>query len=177
MSHCATLQDHRFGMVAKSIWSAELLDASGQELGSIRDVVFEHDSGDILYLVLEYEHRRRVLVPLDRLSLREGSFRSQLMLEDLDRLPAFEEKILADDRQWRAYQELLASIVESWKPAYGMAVRRRSNVTAINRNYKDKLTAEYLTPEWDAFAARVRSELRAIRRECKKCKESGARAA
>lgn len=118
MSHYATLNEYRFDFDADDIRGAKLYGEGGEELGRIRDVVFEHGTGEIQYMVVEYGTDRRVLVPLDRVFRTvtdEDSFSSELSCDDLDRLPAFDDKVLQNDRQWRDYEQLHKSSMRERK--------------------------------------------------------------
>lgn len=118
MSHYATLNEYRFDGDADDIRGAKLYGEGGEELGRIRDVVFEHGTGEIQYMVVEYGSDRRVLVPLDRVFRTvtdEDSFSSELSCDDLDRLPAFDDKVLQNDRQWRDYEQLHKSSMRERK--------------------------------------------------------------
>jgi hypothetical protein len=115
MSHYATLNEYRFEEDVDDIRGAKLYGEGVQQLGRIRDVVFDHATGDIRYLVVDYGHDRRVLLPLDqvfRTVTDEHSFSSELTPEDLDHLPAFDDRVLKNDRQWRDYENLHRSSME-----------------------------------------------------------------
>jgi hypothetical protein len=113
--HYATLNDYRFAVDEDDIRGAKLYGEGSQELGHIRDVVFEHRTGDIRYLVVDNGHHRRVLIPVDRVfrtAADEDSFSSEFTSDDLDHLPAFDEKILHNDRQWKDYEKLHESTMK-----------------------------------------------------------------
>jgi hypothetical protein len=115
MSHYSTLNEYKFDDDVDDIRGAKLFGEGGRELGHIRDVVFDHATGEIRYLVAEYGHDRRVLAPLNhifRAVTDEDSFSSDLTLEDLDLLPAFDQKLLAHDREWRDYEKLHRSALK-----------------------------------------------------------------
>jgi hypothetical protein len=134
MAHYATLNEYRFVADEEDIRGAKLFGEGSQELGHIRDVLFDHATGDIRYLVVEYGHDRRVLVPVDqvfRAVTDEDSFSSELSCDDLDHLPAFDENLLKNDRQWRDYEELYRSTMEDRKPSPAME-KEPSNVTPMD---------------------------------------------
>lgn len=177
MSHYATLDKYRFDADADDIRGAKLYGEGGQELGRVRDVVFEHGTGEIQYMVVDHGRDRRVLVPLGRVFrsvMDENSFSSDLTREDLDRLPAFDNKVLHNDRQWRDYEQLHKMSMRDrtqskeryerqWSedpvqhregaPAHSITPAPepgRSNVTSIDRGRRDDYTPdvwpERLTP-------------------------------
>jgi hypothetical protein len=148
MAHYATLNEYHFAATEDDVRGARLYGEDGEELGRIRDVVFDHATGDIRYFVVEYGRNRRVLVPLDqvfRTVMDEDSFSTELMADDLDRLPAFDEKLMKNDRQWRDYEKLHRSTMEE----SSMEPQRRSKVTPINRprnDYRPDIWPQRLAP-------------------------------
>jgi sporulation protein YlmC with PRC-barrel domain len=152
MSHYATLNEYHFQSEGDDIRGAKLYGEGGQELGRIRDVVFDHATGNIEYLVLEYGSDRRVLLPTDRVFrtvMDEDSFSSELTLDDLDHLPAFEEKLLKNEQQWRDYEKLHRSTIEDRKPV--ASTEDRSNVTSIDSTRGD----DYVPDVWPQRIAPV----------------------
>jgi hypothetical protein len=149
MAHYATLSEYRFEADVDDIRGAKLFGEGSQELGHIRDVVFDHATGDILYFVVEYGRDRRVLVPLDhvfRSVVDENSFSSELTSSDLDQLPAFDEKLLKNDRQWRDYEKLHRSSMKEESASEGS-----SNMTSIDRTRND----DYVPDVWPQRLAPV----------------------
>jgi PRC-barrel domain protein len=150
MAHYATLNEYRFAATEEDVRGAILYGEDGEELGRIRDVVFDHASGDIRYFVVEYGRNRRVLVPLDRVFrtvMDEDSFSTELMAEDLDRLPAFDEKLMKNDRQWRDYEKLHHSTMS--EGSLEARAPQRSKVTPINRprnDYRPDIWPQRLAP-------------------------------
>ena len=141
MAHYATLNEYRFDSDVDDIRGSKLYGEGGQDLGKIRDVVFDHSTGEIDYFVVDNGHDRRVLVPLDRVYRTvtdENSFSSDLTAADLDHLPAFDHKVLRNDRQWRDYRKLHQESVPD-RPA-------------IDREYKKEWTEDPVQNRPDAPA-------------------------
>lgn len=107
MSHYGTLRDYRFDPDdVDDIRGAVLFNNSGDKIAKIDDVVFDHDSGHIEYLVADAGHDRHVLVPLDRVYrsiVDEENFETDLTRNDLERLPKFDDKALDDEHRWQAH--------------------------------------------------------------------------
>jgi len=115
MTHYATLRDYQFGADVDDIRGAKLYGEGGQELAKIEDIVFEHGSGNIEYLVANEGHGRRVLVPVTAVRSAIASdrdFDSDFTKSDMDRLPAFDEKMLHHDAEWKHYMQLHREAVE-----------------------------------------------------------------
>jgi hypothetical protein len=176
MSHYATLRDYRFQADADDIRGAALYGEGGKKLARIHDIVFNHENGDIQYLVADCGHDRRVLVPVDRVFRSvtdEKSFSSGLTSEDLDHLPAFNDHMLAEN-QWKDYEQLYRSAMEDrdrlkvryerqWTedpvqhregaPAHSItptpapAPARRNNVTPIDRGRRRNDYTPDVTPQ------------------------------
>jgi hypothetical protein len=143
MSHYATLNEYRFEGDADDIRGARLYGEGGQELGHVRDIVFDHATGDIGYLVIGYGRERRVLLPVDRVFRTvtdEDSFRSELTSEDLDHLPAFDERVLKNDRQWRDYQKLHRSSLGERRRAEPQSERQWTEGPVQHRDAEPGIT-------------------------------------
>jgi hypothetical protein len=115
MSHYATLQDYRFDADVDDLRGATLYGDGGEMLARIEDVVFEHGSGNIEYLVAKEVHGRRILVPVDlvRPSISDDrDLDSGLSREDIDHLPAFQPDMLKHDKEWKNYLQLHRQTLE-----------------------------------------------------------------
>ena len=107
MAHYGTLRDYRFDPDdVDDIRGAVLFDSTGEKIANIKDVVFDHDTGHIQYLVVDAGKNHHVLVPLDRVYrsvVDEENFETDLTRRDLEALPKFDEKALEDEDKWRAH--------------------------------------------------------------------------
>jgi hypothetical protein len=115
MSHYSTLQDYQFDADVKDVRGAALYGPDQSKIGKISDIVFDHDNGNIRYLVADVGHDRRVLLPLShvyRTVIDEDAFETDLTSAELDRLPAFDEKVLESDPSWKSYEQLHRSSLE-----------------------------------------------------------------
>jgi len=115
MSHYSTLQDFQFDADVKDVRGAALYGADQGKIGKIADVVFDHDNGTIRYLVADIGHSRRVLLSLNhvyRTAIDEDAFEADLTTAELDRLPAFDQKVLDSDQSWKSYEQLHRSSLE-----------------------------------------------------------------
>jgi len=115
MSHYSTLQDYQFDADVKDIRGAALYGTDQSKIGKITDVVFDHDNGNIRYLVADVGHSRRVMLPLNRIyrtAVDEDAFETDLNAAELDHLPAFDQKVFDSDQSWRSYEQLHRSSIE-----------------------------------------------------------------
>lgn len=130
MAHYSTLQDYRFDADIDDIRGARLFGDGGMELAKIKDVVFDHATGDIAYLVADEGHDRCVLVPVSEVRTAltsDRDFDSDLTRVDIERLPAFDPKMLKHDKEWNDFQELHRN---AWK----------EREKAAKREYKEEWT-------------------------------------
>jgi sporulation protein YlmC with PRC-barrel domain len=147
MSHYSTLQDFQFDADVKDIRGAALYGADQSKIGKIADVVFDHDKGTIRYLVADIGHDRRVMLPLNHLyrtAIDEDSFETDLTAAELDRLPAFDQKVLDSDQSWKSYEQLHRSALEERDKA---AVREEKQDWEENPVMHQKGSDRIITPE------------------------------
>ena len=106
MAHYGMLRDYSFSADADDIRGADLYAADGK-IGDVKDAIFDHENGDIRYLVAEVKGRK-VLIPAShifRSSADEGSFETDLTKEEAARLPEFDEKTLESEHDWEKHNE------------------------------------------------------------------------
>ena len=110
MAHYGTLRDYRFENDIEDIRGANLYGINDEKLGEIDDVIFDHSSGDIRYLVVDtggWLTSNKFLVPADRISpyhKGENDFYASLDKERIKMFPEFDEKMLEDEKNWREYE-------------------------------------------------------------------------
>lgn len=105
MAHYGMLRDYSFAGDIDDIRGADLYAADGK-IGTVKDVVFDHESGDIRYLVADVGHDRRVLVDsghVFRSTLDEDSFETDLPAAEVARLPRFDDQALENERDWERH--------------------------------------------------------------------------
>jgi hypothetical protein len=106
MAHYGMLRDYDFSADADDIRGADLYASDGK-IGGVKDVIFDHETGDIRYLVAEVKGRR-VLIPAShvfRTTEDEGAFETDLTKEEAARLPEFDEKTLESEHDWEKHHE------------------------------------------------------------------------
>jgi sporulation protein YlmC with PRC-barrel domain len=147
MSHYSTLQDFQFDADVKDIRGAALYGADQSKIGKITDVVFDHDNGTIRYLVADIGHSRRVLLPLNhvyRTAIDEEAFETDLPSTELDRIPAFDQKVLESDQSWKSYEQLHRSSLEDRDKA---AIREEKKDWEEDPVMHQKGSDRIITPE------------------------------
>ena len=84
MSHYGILGNYRFQEATEDIRGAHLYGLEGDKLGKIEDVIFDHSSGTIRYIVVDtggWLSTKEFVVPADRLrasAKHDGDFESDL---------------------------------------------------------------------------------------------------
>lgn len=108
MAHYGTLRDYQFSEDVDDIRGADLYTAGGGKIGTVKDVIFDHDNGAIRYVVADLGHDRRVLIASDQLFRSitdEDSFETNLTPEQAATLPVYDEKMLESEKDWKKHEE------------------------------------------------------------------------
>jgi len=128
-----------------------------EKIGKIDDVVFDSNTGQIRYVVIDtggWLHSRRFLLPPEELkpsAERANDFTISLTQPQIEQFPALDEKVLEDNEKFAAYEKTYRS---SWtelsatrKPVtnslYELPARNSSESGSYLRpagNEKSKLT-------------------------------------
>ena len=110
MTHYGVLRDYRFPESADDIRGATLYGVDDKKLGKIDDVIFDHTTGNISYIVVDtggWLTTRKFLVPADRLresTEHEDDFSVDLIKEQIEKLPPYNEKDLQTNEGWADYE-------------------------------------------------------------------------
>ena len=129
---------------------------SGDEkLGKIDDVIFDHGTGDIEYVVVDtggWLKSKKFVIPAQRLSqltsVHEGDFYIPLTKNQIESFPAYDENALKDQAKWREYE---------------------------NRYRTAWTLPEISGQRWSAFQNRLRTERKNIVVHCANCGAGAAR--
>jgi|SRR6476646_4520142 len=118
MPHYGTLSETRLEQDADDIRGAEVYGVNDEKLGKIDDVIFDHASGDIRYVVVETGglfSKKSFLVPANRVSPygnHEDKFYAELDKERIQMLPEYDENALKSESHWSEYEK---HYEEQWK--------------------------------------------------------------
>jgi hypothetical protein len=115
MSHYALLGEYRFNNATEDIRGAALygFNAKGQgdeKLGKIQDVIFDHSSGDIAYVVVDtggWLTTKEFVVSAELLHAspqHEGDFACDLTKKQIETFPSYNEKDLESHEKWTNYE-------------------------------------------------------------------------
>src|SRR6476646_11262608 len=109
MPHYGILRDHKFEGV-DDLRGADVYGVNDEKLGTIDDVIFDHSSGDIRYIVLKTGgllSRKKVMVPASRVEpygTHDDKFYAELDKERLEMLPEFNDETLKSHSNWAKFE-------------------------------------------------------------------------
>ena len=110
MPHYGILRDHKLEGV-DDLRGADVYGVNDEKLGTIDDVIFDHSSGDIRYIVLKTGgmlSRKKVMVPANRVEPygnHDDKFYAELDKERLEMLPEFKEDTMKAQGDWSTYEK------------------------------------------------------------------------
>jgi sporulation protein YlmC with PRC-barrel domain len=111
MAHVGTLRDFRFENSTDDIRGAALYGRDDEKLGKIKDVVFDHASGSVQYVVVDtggWLASNLFVVPAERIRPRgdkEDEYVAALSKKQIENFPVYDENFLSDDKRWRDYEQ------------------------------------------------------------------------
>ena len=113
MPHYGLLRDYRFEDLntEDDIRGATVYGRDDEKLGKIDDVIFEHSTGGIKYVVVDsggwFSHKK-FLVPPHRLhssAEHDGDFSVNLNKEQIESFPRYNESDIHSDERWQQYEK------------------------------------------------------------------------
>lgn len=117
MPHYGILRDFRFNDV-QEVRGAEVYGVNNEKLGIVDDVIFDHSTGEIRYVVVDtggWLASKKFLVPLSRIqpygTQNEDKFYAELDKERIQMLPEFNPEALKSESKWADYE---ARYQERW---------------------------------------------------------------
>ncbi len=110
MSHYGTLKETRFADASEDIRGSHLYGLDDEKLGEIDDVIFDHSTGVIRYIVVDtggWLTTKEFLVPADNLrasAKHTDDFEVSLTKSQIESFPPYDESVLDSDRKWADYE-------------------------------------------------------------------------
>jgi hypothetical protein len=113
MAHYGTLQDFRFtdtDAAEDDIRGSKIYGRGDDKLGKIDDVIFDHATGAIRYVVIDtggWLSSKKFIVPADRLrssAEHEEHYRVDLSKEQIESFPPYDESDVKDEDKWVDYE-------------------------------------------------------------------------
>jgi sporulation protein YlmC with PRC-barrel domain len=110
MANFGMLRNYRFTDSAEDIRGSKLYGVDDEKLGKIDDVIFDHSTGQIRYVVVDtggWLSTKKFIVPADRLrasSKHQDDFEVDLTKAQIESFPAYNDTDLESDEQWADYE-------------------------------------------------------------------------
>ncbi|HET9836732.1 MAG TPA: PRC-barrel domain-containing protein [Candidatus Angelobacter sp.] len=110
MPHYGVLREYKLEEV-DDVRGAEVYGVNDEKLGTIDDVIFDHSTGEIRYIVVKTGGRiggKRIMVPASRIEpygRHDDKFYAELDPERLEMMPEFDEQRLKSESEWSKYEK------------------------------------------------------------------------
>jgi sporulation protein YlmC with PRC-barrel domain len=145
MAHVGTLRDFRFQDDIDDIRGSNIYNRNDDKLGSIDDIIFNHASGDIEYLVVDtggWLSSHKFLIPADRVTATDDNDRYfvDLTKDQIERFPEYNEKLHENDAEWNDYENRYE---ESWTTTGGILHKEGSqNILTQDADEMEPVSSE-----------------------------------
>jgi sporulation protein YlmC with PRC-barrel domain len=147
MSHYGTLRDYSFldaetQDAAGDVRGAGIYGNDGKKLGQIDDVIFDHITGNIHYVVIDTGgglSTKKFIVPPQQLHAsteHKDEFAINLTKDQIEKFPAYDDSAIESEGKWRDYE---SRYQESW---VGGAVQHREGSDHNVTPTADEMPAE-----------------------------------
>jgi len=112
MNHYGTLRDYRFAdKDIDDIRGSNIYGVDDEKLGDIDDVIFDHSTGDIQYVVIDsggWLSSKKFLIPASRLrpsAKHDNDYQVDMTKKQIEQLPTYDEKAVDDRERWKEYDD------------------------------------------------------------------------
>src|SRR5579864_5855316 len=110
MAHYGTLKDVRVADAADDIRGSHLYGLNDEKLGKIDDVIFDHSTGSIRYIVVDtggWLSSKKFIVPAEGLrasTKHKNDFEASLDKRQVESFPPYDESDLDSEKKWAGYE-------------------------------------------------------------------------
>ena len=110
MAHYGTLKSTALAETAEDIRGSHVYGVNDEKLGKIDDVIFDHSTGDIRYVIVDtggWLSSKKFLVPPDALrasAKHEDDFEADLTKQQIEGFPPYNESDLDSESKWSNYE-------------------------------------------------------------------------
>jgi sporulation protein YlmC with PRC-barrel domain len=143
MAGYGMLTDYVFDDRANDIRGASVYAINEQDkFGKIKDVVFDQNTGKIIYLIVDADHSKFLVPPshIWEARQRQGEFVTDLSRTQIDNLPTLDlDRLKHDNQRWRDYESEYRSSWPEWQTTatgHGAPVGNRVN------HFEDRIRAD-----------------------------------
>lgn len=166
MAHLGTLHGYKFttGADIDDIRGSHVYGLEDKKLGKIDDVIFDHMSADIRYVVVDTGgllSSKKFIVPADRLILsteHENDYSVHLTKEQVEAFPPYDENAIEQQDRWNAYETRYRA---AW-----------TDTPVQHRVGSERNITPNLGSRWSRFENRLRQSRDAVISECITCTPS-----
>jgi sporulation protein YlmC with PRC-barrel domain len=154
MSHYGLLRDYRFEDLntTDDIRGAAIYGRNDDKLGKIDDVIFDHSTGSIKYVVVDtggWFSTKKFLVPPQRLqssTKHEGDFTVDVDKQQIETFPPYNESDLHSDEKWKDYEKKFDRAWESGPVQHRQGTDRNITPTPTEMPAESGSIGSQLTP-------------------------------
>lgn len=110
MAHIGSLREFKFKQDVDDIRGANLYGKGNEKLGTVEDVIFDHATSRIQYLVVDtggWLKSRSFLVPSDRVNAYDADdrdFTCNLTKDEVQTFPEYKDSVIRDESDWQSYE-------------------------------------------------------------------------
>jgi hypothetical protein len=111
MAHFGTLRDYQFVNDVGDIRGSDIYGRDDEKLGTIDDIIFDHSSGSLRYVVVDtagWLSSKKFLVPANQIFARpnhDDDFAVNLNKDQIKRFPEYDEKHAERNEDFREYEK------------------------------------------------------------------------
>jgi PRC-barrel domain len=142
MSHLGTLRDYRFTDLEEAkddVRGSKVYGPGDEKLGKIDDVIFDHSTGQIQYVVIDtggWLSSKKFVVPPQALRpsvQHEDDFSVDLTQEQIESFPPYNEADIESDEKWADYDGRYRSQWEAKPVMHRVATDRNLTPTTMQQ--------------------------------------------
>lgn len=110
MAHYGILRNTAVSDAGEDIRGAHVYGANDEKLGKIDDVIFDHSTAEIRYIVVDaggWLTSKKFIVPAERLrasAKHEDDFEANLSKKQVETFPPYDESDLESESRWSGYE-------------------------------------------------------------------------
>jgi sporulation protein YlmC with PRC-barrel domain len=111
MTHCGSLGTQDVSDDIRDVRGTVIRGPDGEQLGTLDDVVFDHDTMEIRYLVVDSGNRLEAgtfLLPADRVATDENhqdGLATGVTRQEIENSPPYDRNALRSDGEWKKYEQ------------------------------------------------------------------------
>lgn len=168
MAHYGLLGNYITDDPAQDIRNKNLYGSNDDKLGTIRDVIFDHATGDIAYVVVDtggWLRTKNFVVPAPRLRVsprHKGGFICDLTKEQVESFPPYEEGDLSSSQKWTGYENRYHAAWEAFPIVHRTELKPSTAAPG----------EDPMGPSWIAFQALLRQRRKELITQCPSCTET-----